>query len=154
MNRRSFLISGIPAAGKSTFARRFAQENGYEHIDVDSYGKPLPVERIARGEVVIDWGFPPESAPAVAQIQSLGARLIWFSAQRSLARAKFVAREQNKIERQIPVEAFDQQMDKIEAAGLPKSYVGSPPFQIVNGYDAAGLLRSYEDLLAEILGKG
>src|SRR3954468_583583 len=97
-----FLISGIPASGKSTFCRWLEEKKGFLHLDVE---KPGGLERYgmatawatlfdARASatpfiealekfhrpVVIDWGFPPEHLPAVKKLFDGGVMLWWFAA--------------------------------------------------------------------------
>ena len=69
------LLSGIPATGKSEFARHLAREHGFAHYDLERYprGWPHPelkciwdanraafVAKIRQNHdrVVLDWGFP------------------------------------------------------------------------------------------------
>jgi hypothetical protein len=130
-----FLISGIPASGKSTFCRWLEEKKGFLHLDVeedgvlDRYGlttawdalfgasataAPLieALEKFNR-PVVIDWGFPPECLDSVRKLSESGVMLWWFAADWAVARRKFA-------ERGYPfVEDFDIQIRKIEVA-LPE----------------------------------
>ena len=74
--RRSIiLLSGIPATGKSTFARHLARKYGFAQYDLECYprGWPCPelkstwdanrsafVEKVREhhDRIVLDWGFP------------------------------------------------------------------------------------------------
>jgi hypothetical protein len=129
-----FLISGIPAAGKSAFCRWLEEKKGFLHIDVeksgvlDRYGLTTAwdtlfdpsasaapfieaLEKFKR-PVVIDWGFPPEHLPAVRKLFDGGVMLWWFAADWAVTRRKFAERGSDKG----PIEAFDIQIRKIEAA--------------------------------------
>ena len=65
--------------------------------------------------VVIDWGFPPEHLDAVRKLFKGGVMLWWFAADWAVARRK-VQRTWQSLR---PVEDFDIQIQKIEAA-LPE----------------------------------
>ena len=85
-----FLISGIPASGKSTFCRWLEEKKGFLHLDVekpgvlDRYGLATAwaslfdastsaapflqaLDRFNR-PIAIDWGFPPEHVNAVRKL--------------------------------------------------------------------------------------
>lgn len=131
-----FLISGIPASGKSTFCRWLEEKKGFLHLDVE---KPGVLERYGMATawttlldantsaapfvqtldkfnrpVVIDWGFPPECLHAVRKLFEGGVMLWWFAADLAIARRKFIVRGGKG-----PVEVLDMQIRKIEAA-LPE----------------------------------
>jgi hypothetical protein len=130
-----FLISGIPASGKSTFSRWLEEKKGFLHLDVeeagvlDRYGlvtawdtlfgtgasaAPFLAEldRFKR-PVVIDWGFPPECLDTVRKLSEAGVMLWWFAADWAVARRKF------QLRRYPFVQDFDIQIRKIEA-NLPE----------------------------------
>jgi len=130
-----FLISGIPAAGKSTFCRWLEEKKGFLHLDVekpgvlDRYGLASAwatlfdvstsaasfvqaLDRFNR-PVVIDWGFPPEHLNTVRKLSEGGVMLWWFAADWTVARRKF------QLRRYPFVQDFDIQIRKIEAA-LPE----------------------------------
>jgi hypothetical protein len=130
-----FLISGIPASGKSTFCRWLEEKKGFLHLDVekpgvlDRYGMATAwatlfdantsaapfvqaLEKFKR-PVAIDWGFPPECLDAVRKLFAGGVMLWWFAADWTVARRKF------QLRRYPHVQDFDIQIRKIEAA-LPE----------------------------------
>jgi len=130
-----FLISGIPASGKSTFCRWLEKKKGFLHVDVekpgvlDQYGLTTAwnslfdasasaapfthaLEKFKR-PVVIDWGFPPECLSTVRKLFDSGVMLWLFAADWAVARRKF------QLRRYPHVQAFDIQIRKIEAA-LPE----------------------------------
>jgi hypothetical protein len=132
-----FLISGIPAAGKSTFCEWLEETKGFLHLDVekpgvlDRYGlatawdalfdasaKVTPflaaLDKFNR-PVVIDWGFPPEHLNTIRKLSKGDVMLWWFAADWAVARRKFAERGTDKG----PIEVFDVQIRKIEAA-LPQ----------------------------------
>ncbi len=129
-----FLISGIPASGKSTFCRWLEEKKGFLHLNVeepgildrhglatawntlfDATGTAAPfidaVDRTGR-PVVIDWGFPPEHINTARKLFEAGVMLWWFAADWAVARRKFIAHGNAKG----PVAVFDIQLRKIEAA--------------------------------------
>ncbi len=129
-----FLISGIPASGKSTFSRWLEEKKGFLHLDVekpgvlDRYGLATTwatlfgastaapfvqaLDRFNR-PVAIDWGFPPERLNTVRKLLDGGVMLWWFAADWAVARRKF------QLRRYPHVQDFDIQIRKIEAA-LPE----------------------------------
>ena len=130
-----FLISGIPASGKSSFCRWLGEKKGFLHLNVekpgvlDQYGLApawntlVGVDATAapfmgalakmKCPVVIDWGFPPEHLDAVRKLFKAGIMLWWFAADWAVARRKF------QLRRYPHVQDFDIQIRKIEAA-LPE----------------------------------
>jgi hypothetical protein len=131
-----FLICGIPASGKSTFCRWLEENKGFLHLNVEEDSvldrRGLAAEWLAlfgasataapfiealekfNRPVVIDWGFPPEHLDAVRKLYEAGVMLWWFAADWTVARRKFIERGGKG-----PVEVFDIQIRKIEAA-LPE----------------------------------
>src|SRR6266478_9823875 len=130
-----FLISGIPASGKSTFCGWLEKKKGFLHVDVekpgvlDRYGLATAwatlfdastsaapfieaLEKFKR-PVVIDWGFPPEDLTTVRKLSESGVMLWWFAADWDVARRKF------QLRRYLHVQDFDIQIRKVEAA-LPE----------------------------------
>ena len=120
-----FLISGIPASGKSTFCRWLEEKKGFLNLNVeedgvlnrhglsqawntlfDATGTAAPfivaLEKFNR-PVVIDWGFPPEHVNTVRKLFDGGLMLWWFAADWAVARRKFIARGNAKG----PVTVFD-----------------------------------------------
>jgi hypothetical protein len=128
-----FLISGIPASGKTTFCKWLEEKKGFLHLDVekpgvlDRYGlvatwntlfgvgaSATPfIEALDKFKrpVAIDWGFPPECLHTVRKLFEAGVMLWWFAADWAVARRKFIVRGGKG-----PVAVFDNQLRKIEAA--------------------------------------
>jgi hypothetical protein len=155
-----FLISGIPASGKSNFCRWLGENKGFLHLDVekpgvlDRYGlasawnalfdagtSAAPFVQILdkfKRPVVIDWGFPPEYLDTVRKLFDGGVMLWWFAADWAVARRKFKKRGT------ISMGHFDIQIRKIEAAlpeinalfrshveyTLPSTGIYTPPDQV------------------------
>ena len=155
-----FLISGIPASGKSTFCRWLEEKKGFLHLDVekpgvlDRYGLATAWDALfdARASaapfiealekfkrpVAIDWGFPPEHLDAVRKLFEAGVMLWWFAADWAVARRKF------QLRRYPHVQAFDIQIRKIKATlpeinalfrshveyALPSTGIYAPPDKI------------------------
>jgi hypothetical protein len=109
-----FLISGIPASGKSTFCRWLEETKGFLHLDVEKPGildrnglatiwaslfeastSAAPfieaLEKFKR-PVVIDWGFPREHLTTVRKLSEGGVMPWWFAADWAVARRKFKER--------------------------------------------------------------
>jgi hypothetical protein len=130
-----FLISGIPASGKSTFCRWLEEKKGFLHLDVEKPGvldqhglatawnalfdasataAPF-IEALDKFKrpVVIDWGFPPECLDTVRKLFEAGVMLWWFAADWTVARRKF------KEPDTLPMELFDIQIENIDAV-LPE----------------------------------
>jgi hypothetical protein len=130
-----FLISGIPASGKSTFCRWLEEKKGFLHLNVeepgvlDRYGlatawatlfdASTSAESLVQAldsfnrPIAIDWGFPPECLHAVRKLFDSGVMLWWFAADWAVARRKF------QLRRYPHVQDFDIQIRKIEA-NLPE----------------------------------
>jgi hypothetical protein len=137
-----FLVSGIPASGKSSFCKWLEEKKGFLHLDVERTGALerhgllrawnilfgadasaapfLDALEKFRRPAAIDWGFPPERLDAARKLFDGGVMLWWFAADWAVARRKF------KVRGKPPVQLFDIQMRKIEAA-LPdiKTLFGS-----------------------------
>lgn len=103
------IISGIPGAGKSTFARWLSRKQGFAHLDADDLGSDAVVSMLGDGrsdsaehllaelrgrghQVVLDWGFPPPLIWKLRQLRALGAEAWWFDGDRNAARESFIAR--------------------------------------------------------------
>src|SRR6266436_5041485 len=93
-----FLISGIPASGKSTFCRWLEGNKGFLHLNVEEDGV------LDRHGLATAW----------ATLFDASIMLWWFAADWTVARRKFVERGGKG-----PVAVFDIQIRKIEAA-LPE----------------------------------
>ena len=126
------LVSGIPATGKSTFARNLTREHGFAHYDLecDPCSWPHPelqqvwgddraafVREIRRNHdrVVLDWGFPVSCLSWVNELRDQSVRLVWFDGDVDRAREEFVGRGG------LDVKYFDAQVKKIRQAGYPSS---------------------------------
>ncbi len=118
------LITGIPGTGKTSIGNYLASVKGYEHLDIeaalkrhDAVGAKIikdfmdsPAEN-----KVITWGFIPITDDAgVQQLLDVGYKLIWFDGNREAARREFLKRGD------VPVEALDNQMAKIEKFDVEK----------------------------------
>ena len=144
-----FLISGIPASGKSTFCRWLEENKGFLHLNVEEDGvlerhglatawealfdkgataAPFveALERFKR-PVAIDWGFPPECLDIVRKLFDAGVMLWWFAADWAVARRKFKERGT------LPVELFDIQIRKNRRCSAGNQH----PLSLAQGLHAA-----------------
>src|SRR5437867_1012698 len=125
------LVSGTPAAGKSTYCRWLEQEHGFMHFDIDAQmfqgtgverawnsifqpgGSVQPFIRTLHQwlrSVAIDWGFPPARLGVVRDLKEEAVDIWWFQADKIAARHKFLERGVHAVE------DFDRQVARIEAA--------------------------------------
>ena len=126
------LLAGIPATGKSTFARHLARKHGFAHYDLECYPPSWPRPklkdfwdtdraafvsqlRLNHDRVVLDWGFPVCCLPRVEELRVQGVKLIWFDGHIERARETFVQRGG------IDVSNFDKQVEQVQQAGYPGS---------------------------------
>ena len=130
--RSIILLSGIPATGKSTFARYLAREHGFAHYDLECYprgwphpglrgtweaSRPAFVAQVRQlnDRIALDWGFPVNYHSWVEELESHGVRLIWFDGDVARARKVFVKRGG------LAVADFDGQVRAVLEAGYPAS---------------------------------
>ena len=125
------LISGVPASGKSYFCDWLERAESFLHFDVEKDGrleerglKPLwdrcfsvgtagPLVKALRtlgSPLVLNWGFPPECLSVVALLKREGVSIWWFDAVHADARRAFIKQGD------VPLECFDQQINKIVCA--------------------------------------
>jgi len=156
--RSLLLLSGIPAAGKSSFGRYLAREHAFAHYDLECHprGWPRPdlkgvwdssrTNFVARlnefhERIALDWGFPPTAMPWVHELIATGVRLVWFGADVEKARRLFLQRGG------IPVANFDNQVLGIQHAGLPNALQCVK----VEALTDAGALRDPSEILREVV---
>jgi len=93
------LITGVPATGKSTFARWLAAEHGYvrcpsgEEPNPSTFLADIDRARKMSANVVIDWGFPPSQLNEVRSLIASGVEPWWFDGDREAALHAFLARK-------------------------------------------------------------
>jgi len=126
------LLAGIPATGKSTFARHLVREHGFAHYDLECNPRSWPIPELkevwdvdrtafatrirqAHARVVLDWGFPVSCLHWVQKLREQNVRLIWFDGHIDRAREIFVQRGG------IDVTCFDKQVAELQQAGCPRS---------------------------------
>ena len=107
--RCTILVSGVPATGKSTFARHLTSQHGFAHYYLESFPSGWPrielkslwdssrvtfavAVRQAHKRAVLDWGFPPSCLSWVRELQTAGVGLVWFDGNIKQARAVFARR--------------------------------------------------------------
>lgn len=103
------LLSGVPATGKSEFARHLAREYGFAHYDLECHPRGWPHPELKatwdasrsgfvaqlrqyHERIVLDWGFPPSAVPWVEELRRSGAKLVWFDGDIARAQQVFVQR--------------------------------------------------------------
>lgn len=153
------VLAGLPATGKTGFARHLAEHHGFVHYDVERHpeGWPRPelrpyldasprrflqVLRRRHARIVLDWGFPTAQRPIIDGLRVCGARIVWFSADVALARRAFARRGGISLDR------FDAQIAAIRAAGLP----GMMPCRIVETLAAGEAQTEPSTILRQIFG--
>lgn len=147
------LLSGIPATGKSKFARHLSRVHGFAHYDLEFYpgGWPHPelkrlwdtdraafvVQiRLNHNRVVLDWGFPISCLSWVDQLRDQNVRLIWFDGDVDRAREAFFQRGR------IDVANFDKQVKEVQRA----SYPGSLNCLVIPALSASGVSLDQEQI--------
>jgi hypothetical protein len=168
LNRHLF-IAGVPATGKSWLGSWLEQTQGYVHIDAERNGgvdfdragihnewndlvetgsaKSLTdaIDQVGKA-VVINWGFPTRFLYVVSALQAEGIHAWWFHADRTQARAAFVARGG------IDPRCFDKQMDDIAREWSLLSLVFQS--RVIVGLTSEGAQRKPEELWAEVRAAG
>ena len=151
------LFAGIPATGKSKFCRYLAREYGFGHYDMECWPKGWPHRELhqvwerSRAEfvaalrhlhdnVAIDWGFPSQCRPWVAELQAAGARLVWFAGDEAHARKLYEERGG------LSLEGFQNQMKEITDAGFPKGLDA----RVVEALTSDGSVRPMGDIYGEL----
>ncbi len=152
------LVAGIPATGKSTFGRFLAERHGYAHYDFEhhpqgwavpelyamwsaSREKFVEMLRARHARTVIDWGFPLEYIIVIRELQSLGARLIWFDGDVNAARVAFF------FWGGLDLRPFERQVESI--AACRHEIDGLAPL-VVQGLAPDGHHRGSDEILAEL----
>ena len=108
------LICGIPASGKSEFARWLVKEHGYVRCPAGEEPGANFLEEIAQARridqnVVVDWGFPPQLIGQVRELIADGLSPWWFDGDRDAAFQSFVSRPDHPAAR----EDWDRQLSLI-----------------------------------------
>ena len=153
--RCTILVSGVPATGKSAFARHLASQHGFAHYDLESSPSGWPrtelkslwdssrvtfaaAVRQAHERAVLDWGFPPSCLSWVKELQTAGVGLVWFDGDINQARAVFARRGG------LSLKAFDTQVAQLKEAGLP----GSLNCVKVPALSASGTFMDVRDIVS------
>lgn len=151
--RKILLLSGIPATGKSTFAKHLARTCGFADYDLECYprGWPHPELKAAwdsdrsdflallrkyHDRVVLDWGFPPTHYSWIKELTNQGVELIWFDGDFAAAQRVFEGRGGISLKR------FTEQIEAIKKA----SYPASLNCVIVPALSADGVFEALADI--------
>lgn len=153
------LLSGIPAAGKSSFGRCLAREYAFAHYDLECHphGWPHPKLKpvwdssrvnfvaqlkVLHRRVVLDWGFPPHAVSLVHELLAMGARLVWLCGGHRIS-TKALSRAGG-----IPVANSDAQIRAIQNAGYPNTL----RCVTVEGLTDAGTIKDPSEIFREVFG--
>ena len=175
MDSPILVVAGVPASGKSTFARGLQNRGFYyftlngedsEHRTDDLQQEAwLAYNRVFAGEAtetliavirraplpaVVEWGFPPNdrALQIVKDMRAHRARFVWLDCPTDVARKRFRKRERGNV---ASMRAFDQQMSLIDARWNDIAHAASP--LIVNVLRDGRAVRSTNDLYNEIAGE-
>lgn len=127
------LLTGIPASGKSEFAKHLVNKYGFVQYDLERFPEGWPESqrqeekklwdrsrpafvsqvRDKYRRVVLDWGFPAHCLPWVQELQFSGVNLVWFDADIRRARENYLGRKKGDLV------CFDSQVAAIKQAGFP-----------------------------------
>jgi len=127
-----FLVSGIPATGKTGFGKYLVKNHGFVHFDLEEPEIwPAPelhsIWNVSRSKfvdelsqrykkVILDWGFPVHCTPWVLELKQSGVILIWFTGDIRIAKELFRKREGEE-----KIEIFERQVHDISKSGLPET---------------------------------
>ncbi|SRR5258706_3690364 len=146
---RKLLVVGVPGTGKTTVGVHLQNKHGFRHLDFedairrDSFPDAFRAALQASSDTVASWGFIPDEQQTglVLQLRSRGFHLLWLDGDRLAARRAFLSRGD------VPITAFEVQMQRINASGIIKRL---EPF-VVNPFDANGKFRPTEEVIQEML---
>ena len=125
------LVSGLPGAGKSTFASWLAGHRGYVAIDTDKQPEwfarlavndrteaetTFELLRTMGEDVVVEWGFLPKALGSVRLLRDAGVEAWWFTGDLAATRASFQRRTGGT---DVAMRMYEAQLSRIEAA-LPR----------------------------------
>ncbi len=129
----NFLITGIPATGKTTIGNYLESKYNFLHLDCELYKDPEEqknqIENFLKkeGNKVITWGFMPgEEDEKISELQRLGYKMIWFDTiNRKFAESLFIKRAKEREQKyNYPFEKsmndLRLQMVRIESMDLSK----------------------------------
>lgn len=160
------LVSGIPAAGKTSYCGWLEQEKKYIHFDIDrrqfqgtgvepqwnaifrpngSVEPFLKSLRQWRRSVILDWGFPPVWLKVIRDFKDEGVDIWWFDADIGAARLKFIEGAEHSIDN------FDRQIARIEEAWPMIAELFE--LRVIRTLCANGIYLSPEEIFRRMFGR-
>lgn len=153
MSHLRFVISGLPACGKTTYGDWLRDNRGFTHVDIETLPNRrkmfnhfrngqillgvamLPVDIPSHDRIVFTWGYPPgpKWRNVIAFLRDThGFRPWWFTGPRHIAGEAWIARERrvhqlSDIAADDHFKAFTAQADliQLQQVATAKFYGGS-----------------------------
>ena len=103
MNKKRYLLTGIPGTGKTEVGNFLKNNQNFKHIDFEDSAslirfvtnpRDFITNELKGDSIVISWGFVPnnDQINLVKYLQSIGFKLIWFDGNREAALRVFIRR--------------------------------------------------------------
>lgn len=148
----NFLITGIPATGKTTIGNYLESKYNFLHLDCELYKnqeeQKKQIENFLKkkGNKVITWGFMPgEEDEKILELQRLSYKMIWFdTVNRKFAENLFIKRAKERDQRYNY--SFEKSMDdlRIQMARIESMDLSKFNPLILDTFDSDGNLLDKE----------